>query len=521
MQRANEGVLIAAHDLRILEANECALRMYGATRDEMMSLTLRDLFEPTGLARLGEAAVAENGIVFESHNRRRDGSTFPVEVSARHVDPEADGDRIVLVRDISERVRVAEELRQSREKLEQERNSLAERVRERTADLVRLNTDLAHALRTKDEFLATMSHELRTPLNAILGISEALIDQIRGPLNERQTASLTTIQASGKHLLALITEILDYSKAEAGQLTLNVTSVDPGRICRNAIELVAPLAAKKRQTIELADVPPGTIRADATRIEQMLANLLSNAVKFTPEEGSIRVDVVRDAAAGEVRISVKDTGIGISDADQARIFRPFVQLDAGLTRRYEGTGLGLTLVSRLAQLHGGSISVESSPGEGSRFTIVLPWAPASDAPDEAQAHASCAAPGDARTLRILLADDGEFNIAAIGEYLEDLGYEVVVARNGIQAIELAQRTRPDLILMDVQMPEMDGLEAMHRLRQEPAFTSTPIVAITGLAMSGDRERCLAAGANEYLAKPVSPKVLMETITSLLGAPAPC
>ncbi len=254
--------------------------------------------------------------------------------------------------------------------------TLEERVRERSADLRQANADLARAARAKDEFLATMSHELRTPLSAILGYSEILLEEIHGPVNTRQQVALQHIMASGQHLLALITDILDISKVEAGQLDLQVEPVLIAEACHASLLLVRELAAKKSLmlTFQVNDTLAQMV-ADPMRLKQMLVNLLANAVKFTPNGGSVRLEVNADDAAGVVRFAVEDTGIGIAPEGLARLFQPFVQLDSRLSRQHEGTGLGLALVRRLAELHGGSVTVESEVGRGSRFTIALPYRP--------------------------------------------------------------------------------------------------------------------------------------------------
>jgi CheY-like chemotaxis protein len=253
----------------------------------------------------------------------------------------------------------------------------------------------------------------------------------------------------------------------------------------------------------------------------MLVNLLSNAVKFTPENGQIGLEALADEAEQIVNFTVWDTGIGIAQEDMPRLFQPFVQLDSRLARQYAGTGLGLSLVSRMAELHGGGISVESQVDQGSRFTISLPWtrptrAAAVIEESSPEANFSLAAPTkNGRPYRILLVDDNEDNINLFQDYLYSTGYQVTVARNGKEAIARTQEDKPDLILMDIQMPEMDGLEATRRLRADVSLAPIPIITVTALAMPGDRERCLAAGANDYLSKPVRLEKLLKTIQACL------
>jgi PAS domain S-box-containing protein len=404
--------------------------------------------------------------------------------------------------------------------LAEERNQLARRVEERTADLSRANSNLARALRVKDEFLANMSHELRTPLNAILGLSESLGEQIAGPLNDKQQKYITTISESGHHLLALINDILDLAKIEAGQITLDINKVNIHSVCQASLRMIKQLAQKKSQEVTLSiEDGLGLMWADERRLKQMIVNLLGNAVKFTPENGKIGLEVHGDQEANKITITVWDNGIGIKEVDLARLFQPFVQLDSGLARETTGTGLGLALVAQMARLHGGSVNASSEPSAGSRFSIVLPWEPALALDSATRLRIT----GKFRAIQpdatnkpvILLVEDTKEVIMMLQDYLELAGYKIVTAQDGMDAIVQAKLIHPDLILMDVQMPRMDGLEATRRLRSEPDFRYTPIIALTALAMPNDRERCLAAGMDEYISKPINLKALVKIIQSCL------
>ena len=405
--------------------------------------------------------------------------------------------------------------------LEQERNSLARRVEERTAELSAANSNLARALRVKDEFLANMSHELRTPLNSILGLSESLGEQVAGPLNEKQRKYVQTITESGHHLLALINDILDLAKIEAGQVTLDIAKVDVHLLCESSLRMVKQLARKKNQEISLEiDEKFHLIWGDERRLKQMIVNLLSNAVKFTPEGGKVGLEVHGDEDENRVLITVWDNGIGIAEEDISKLFQPFVQLSTGLARETTGTGLGLALVAQMARLHGGGVSVSSLPGEGSRFTLVLPWEPALALDTVERMKIT----GKFRAIRnlaeherrtLLLIEDTPEVVMMVRDYLEASGFIVATAADGLEGFAQAKRVRPDLILMDLQMPRMDGFEATRRLRKEPEFANTPIIALTALAMQGDRERCLAAGMDEYITKPVNLKALVKIIEACL------
>jgi signal transduction histidine kinase/ActR/RegA family two-component response regulator len=437
-------------------------------------------------------------------NKPQDYTVHDLEIAARLAD---------YAWDISER-------KQMEDALAQERNQLARRVEERTADLSRANSNLARALRVKDEFLANMSHELRTPLNAILGLSESLGEQIAGPLNEKQQKYITTISESGHHLLALINDILDLAKIEAGQISLDINKVDIRSVCQASLRMVKQLAQKKNQEVTLTiEEGLGLMWADERRLKQMIVNLLGNAVKFTPENGKIGLEVLGDEESNKITLTVWDTGIGIEPGDLERLFQPFVQLDSGLARETTGTGLGLALVAQMARLHGGSVYPFSEPGVGSRFSIVLPWEPALALDSATRLRItgkfSAIRPDEASKPTILLVEDTKEVIMMVRDYLELAGYNIVTAQDGLDALVQANLVHPDLILMDIQMPRMDGIEATRKLRNEPEFKYTPIIAITALAMPNDRERCLAAGMNEYISKPVNLKALVRMIQSCL------
>jgi PAS domain S-box-containing protein len=508
----------------------------------------------------------------------------------------------------------------------------------------RANGQLGMASRHKDEFLANMSHELRTPLNAILGLSEALLERLSGPLTPRQEKSITTIAASGSHLLALINDILDLSKVEAGKLDLFIEPIDVAAFCQSCLAFIRTQAMQKEISVTFDDADaPTEIHADPKRLKQIAVNLLTNAVKFTERGGRIGLTVRSSPENDGVCLSVWDTGVGIAPADQPRLFQSFSQIDSGLSRAQDGTGLGLALVARLTELHGGSVSVVSAPGEGSEFTVTLPSAHAPNAAvapaDRRHIHTALIIdddplvgeqlmrylgeldiesrihsggelaleaaqrehpdvilldlqlPGEsgwvvlarlkdhpdtkhipvvvvsvldgrsrsmalgaaahftkpvtraqlatffqrpmtprdrttgdtsraagARGPVVLLAEDNAANQVTIGGYLEDRGFVVHYAANGIEAVTRARLDRPDVILMDIQMPVLDGLAAIQEIRKDGTVRHIPIVALTALAMAGDRERCLAAGATEYMTKPASMRALVSMVTELTARP---
>ncbi|MEY2979761.1 MAG: hypothetical protein RLZZ435_3901, partial [Cyanobacteriota bacterium] len=392
------------------------------------------------------------------------------------------------------------------------------------ASLQQTNEELSRATRLKDEFLAAMSHELRTPLNAVLGMSEVLLEEVLGSINEKQRQSLETIQRSGSHLLDLINDILDLSKIEAGKLELNWTSVQLNLLCSSSIAFVKQQALHKQIQLQTI-IPPqlSPVFLDERRMRQVLVNLLSNAVKFTPKGGSVHLEVSvhpmeSNPLIHRLRFAITDTGIGISEADQAKLFQPFVQIDGSLNRQYSGTGLGLSLVKRIVDLHSGSVGLQSVQGEGSCFWVDLPCQfdtaqPAPIAPPLESTALETVEP--THPPLILLAEDNQANVSTLQNYLGAKGYELVTASNGQEALDLTRSLHPDLILMDIQMPVMDGLTAIAKLREDSQYKDIPIIALTALAMPGDDDRCLSAGANAYVTKPVKLKQLITTMQGLL------
>jgi CheY-like chemotaxis protein/two-component sensor histidine kinase len=345
------------------------------------------------------------------------------------------------------------------------------------------------------------------------------------------------IEESGRHLLELINDILDLSKIGAGKLELDIAPVAVETICQTSLRLIKQSAQTKRLKISsMFDNDVTIIQADGRRLKQVLVNLLNNAVKFTHQGGKIGLEVEGDLEQHVVHLTVWDTGIGIAQKDMRRLFQPFMQLDATLSRKYEGAGLGLSLVYRLVEMHGGSISVESEEGKGSRFTVSLPWNKidkskfriphfdsAQDKPVQPEErrisnpHSPHLANRNAQSesLKILIADDNEATLRTFSEYFVTKNHHVMIAYNGWEAFAHTREYHPDIIVIDIQMPEMDGIEAIRHIRADKHGKDIPIIALTALAMPGDRERCLEAGADVYLSKPVNLKTLRKTIEDLL------
>ena len=409
---------------------------------------------------------------------------------------------------------------------------LAQRLRSSSEEIVIKNRQLEEASSMKSEFLANMSHELRTPLNAIIGFSEVLRDGLLGELEPQQKEYVTDIFTSGTHLLSLINDILDLSKVEAGKMTLELEPLQLASLVQSSLQVVREkaIAHRIRLLTEIAgplgpgaDVNAlGDIWLDERKAKQILYNLLSNAVKFTPDGGEVHVaarQVGPEAVPNPrfehyLELSVSDTGIGISVADQARLFQPFTQIDSTLARRYSGTGLGLVMVKRLTELHGGTVALQSVLGKGSTFTVWLPWRSHTDAPaDSAEVAAApiqgtpaptvaspVARPAGSEQPLALVVEDDDNAAELLRLQLEDTGFRVVRTAAAEAALELAALEIPDLLTLDIHLPGMDGWEFLERFKQQERFAGVPVVIVSIVA---DKGRGLSLGASQVLQKPVS------------------
>jgi signal transduction histidine kinase len=417
----------------------------------------------------------------------------------------------------------------SRKQVREYQEHLEQKIRERTEDLLTLMRRAEEAARSKSEFLSNMSHELRTPLNGILGMIDIVLDS---PLTARQREDLETARHCASSLLALLNNILDLSSFEAGKMTFDNVAFDPRELFRSCLGLLAPRAVHKglKLECEIADDVPPCLNGDPARVRQLVFHLLQNAVEYT-DQGSVtlKIGLVPPAKTANVRLrlDVIDTGIGIPAGMINDIFQMFTQADGGTTRKHSGGGVGLALAKRIAQNYEGRIWVESETGRGSAFHAEVELCAANPESVEWATHgaptpATYLTSVDSAAVRsgqILVVEDNLVNQQVVAGLLAKRGYRATVANHGGEALEALEAASFDLILMDVQMPVLDGLEATRRIRADRRWRDLPIVGLTAHAMAGDRERCIQAGMNDYLPKPVRPPALIETVRRYIPAPA--
>jgi PAS domain S-box-containing protein len=474
---ASESFAFIRQDGTCSYVNEEACISTGYSREELFGKNILDIDIGQGdnFSRTWEIVKRAGVVSVETTHRRKDGTTFPVEVLSEFI--EFDGEAYICVRGRNIEVRRREE-----------------------AELILAKEQAEASVLARDQFLAMMSHEIRTPMNGVIGMTSLLSES---ELDPPQRECVEIIHSSGSHLLRIINDILDFSKVDAGKIDYELHAFRPRQCLSDGIVLLAAEAKAKGLDLSVSfdkDLPDW-IKSDPTRIRQIVVNLAGNAVKFT-DSGGIWVKVWSENATDEtatLRIEVSDSGIGIPQDRVDHLFEPFTQLDASTTRRFGGTGLGLAICKRLCEGMGGSIEVASKEGEGTVFTLSLPVATV-DAPETAEPEIG---PMDAPTgdLKILLAEDNPVNQRVAMRMLHKMGYQADCVGNGLEVLDALKRGQYDVILMDVRMPEMDGLTATAHIRSQSG-RQPHIIAITANATASDDRACRTAGMNDYVSKPI-------------------
>jgi len=466
--------------LAILDVNPSAVQNYGYSREEFLSLTIKDIRPPEDVPALLESAAkappgTETAGVWK--HRKKDGTLIDVEITSRPLVYDGRDARLVVATDVSVRKRAENALVRAKE--EAERTS-----------------------KFKDQFLSTMSHELRTPLNAVLGFSDLLADERYGPLNEKQRRYIDHIHTGGKHLLTLISDILDLSKIEAGRMELALESISVDATFAEVLSVMQPLADRKSHALTANAKRGLVVRADATRLKQVLMNLLGNAIKFTPNSG--RIELTARLEDGKVRVEVRDSGPGIAPEEQKRIFEAFYRLrESG--KKTEGTGLGLAITQRLVELHGGELNLQSQVGQGSRFYFSLPTA---DSAREVLSRKTETSPRAVGSRRILVIEDDRATAQLIHSQLSSAGYQVTLCEEPQKAVEIAAQLRPNAITLDIVMKPKNGWEILIQLKRDPRTAQIPLIVVS---IVDQPSMGMLLGADEYLVKPVDKMTLLGAI----------
>ena len=514
VESAPDAIIVANAWGLIAGWNESAQRLFGYSHNEALGQSLTSLMPAryrarhlAGMERVqaGEPA-RQAGQLLEAEGLRKDGSEFPLEMVMGSWTTASGRLFSAIIRDISERKRVSGEL-------EEYRNHLEELVQLRTAELASAKDAAEDANRAKSVFLANMSHELRTPLNAILGFAQIMERDARIPDDERR--NIATINRSGNHLLSLINDVLAISRIEVGRTAITNLPFDL-RAALTAVEEMIRVRAEAKGlafSVECSDDLPRYVLGDAHHLSQVLLNLLGNAVKYT-ERGQVRLTVT-SMPGQRFGFAVIDTGPGIAPEEHEKIFHAFYQTEAGIAKG-EGAGLGLTISREFVRLMGGELTVDSKPGQGSTFGFTIPLPPTEAIPCTTRDARIVGLAAGQPAPRILVAEDQPDNQQVVEQLLKLIGFQVRIAANGQQAVDLFQTWQPQLILMDMRMPVMDGYEATRTIRSLPGGDRIPVVALTASAFEEDRSQVLAAGCNEMVKKPIEENQFFEIIGRMLG-----
>jgi len=506
IEASHDAVIVREPGGRILQWNAGAQEIYGWTAGEAVGQVSHELFQtgfPVSLEEVGTALDRGGRWDGELRHTRRDGARITVE--SRHILVRGTHGAPAAVLEINRDITL-------RKQAEEAVAALNTKLAATNKELELRNREVERANRMKSEFLASMSHELRTPLNAIIGFSDLLAEQTAGALSSKQQRFVTHIQQGARHLLALINDILDLSKVEAGRLELNRESVPLATALAEVLISIRAAAAAKGIAVHSSIGPDMTVFADRVRFKQILVNLLGNAVKFTPADGKIWVEAAE--RRGRVTVSVSDTGLGIPIEEQEAIFDAFHQAGATTKGIKEGTGLGLAITKRLVEEHGGRIWVESEPGKGARLSFTMPAghvSTADAAPEDSGAAGEPWPPRD-RPL-VLIVDDEAPARELLASWLEPAGYELITAGTAADALAKAAEHVPDAITLNMLMPGKGGWDTLYALKKTPVTAAIPVIVVT---VVDEPKIGLALGAAEYLVKPVDKEVLLEAVRRFIG-----
>lgn len=494
---AQDAIIIMDPKGNISFWNKAAEYIFGYSENEAVGKDLHDLLIPRELQKRFRQAyllfqqTGTGNVVGKTSELpaiKKDSSKFPIELSLSAIEHKGEWYAVGIVRDITQRKKSDDELQKAKE-------------------------DAEAANAAKSAFLANISHELRTPLNSIIGFTDLMLKDSAKNDPDKQKEYLTIVSQSGKHLLALINDVLDLAKVEAGRNKLEPSHFNMKDLLNRSLEIVKGVAYKNKIELIRNFDNAGSITADEQKVRQVVFNLLSNAIKFTPKGG--KVGLTAETSEDELIVTVWDTGIGIRKEDREMVFGEFQQVETSFTRKYKGTGLGLAICKKFVEMHNGRIWVESEPDKGSKFFFALPLLEYCPLPKSDSIEVESVLESNASGKTALVVDDVEANLILASETLKSADFIVYKATNGQDALKLAEDLMPSVILLDIQMPEMDGITVFKKLQENPGTQHIPVVALTSHAMKGDRESFLEMGFTEYISKPIDVNELPAQISGLL------
>lgn len=524
MDKANDIIFLLSESGKILSANELAIKYYGYSKEELLSMDifdLRNLEKKDGVLNNQFNIAKDNGIGFQTLHYKKNKTSFPVEVKSIGIDTESGKFVLSIVRDITERKLIEKELNERYEELTsvyEELTATEEELRVNYEELEKSKEEIEKANSAKDKFLANMSHEIRTPINGITGVIELLSFT---ELSVEQKEYINMIRDSSKVLINIVNNLLDISKIEAGDFQLNNKVFNIKENLDRIIKEFSFICSSKNLDFYYYIDPliPSDLNGDELRLNQILINIMNNAIKFT-EKGHIILKINKESQKGQkiiIKFTVSDTGVGIKEDLKKDLFNKFFQQDYSYNKNYSGTGMGLSITKELVKHMNGEIWFESQEGDGSTFCFKLEFLISPIKEPEVACDKEISEKNSREDKAILIVEDNALNMKIAIGMLKKIGYKFKSASNGKEALEILKEFSPDLILMDIQMPELNGFETTKIIRKQEAQTKkhVPIIAMTAYAMSGDRELCINSGMDDYMSKPFDINKLKEIIENNL------